>query len=109
MLHDFDLKPLSIKKVDMASSPPLYKAPEPPSFPEVHEGKVVRAGSCHCGGITYTLQTDPDPLQVKRCDCSICHRVRLLPRALSELIYPALVLQEFFSRVPYHVMNSLTI
>ncbi|MCJ1357518.1 MAG: hypothetical protein MMC33_007514 [Icmadophila ericetorum] len=58
----------------MSQSLPLYVIPEPPSIPKAREGMVVRTGSCHCGAVTYTLQTIPDLQQVKRCDCSICYR-----------------------------------
>ena len=75
MFEDLDLALLKVQPFDgIAKFQPPYKAPQPPEQPEAREGLTIYNGSCHCGAVTYTLQTEPFD-RVKRCDCSICKRV----------------------------------
>ena len=78
MLEDVDLSKLPIGSYDGSSIGAPYEAPKPPSKPDAKEGQQVYEGSCHCGAVTYTVESEPITT-VRSCDCSICRRVRLLP------------------------------
>lgn len=75
MLEGVDLSKLSIESYDGSSLGAPYEAPKPPTKPDVKEGMKLYEGSCHCGAVTYTLESEPLTL-VRSCDCSICRRVR---------------------------------
>ena len=38
---------------------------------------ITRAGGCHCGAVRFEVDA-PDVLEVRECNCSICHRVGFL-------------------------------
>jgi len=38
---------------------------------------VTRTGGCHCGAVRFEVDT-PSHLEVRECNCSICHRVGFL-------------------------------
>lgn len=88
MLEDVDLSKLTVGSYDGAFLGAPYEAPKPPSKPDAKEGQKVYEGSCHCGAVTYTVETEPIT-SVRSCDCSICRRVTS-PPPLSKTPSPAI-------------------
>lgn len=74
-LQDFDPEPLKINVYDGAGLKPAYEPPNVPNPSNVDTSKEVYKGSCHCGKVTFSLQSEPlNNLEIVDCNCNICSR-----------------------------------
>lgn len=78
-LQAFNPDQLAIKPYDGVKLEPSYEAPNGPKPSAMDSSKETYHGSCHCGKVTYSLQSEPlKEVTVKDCNCSICSRVGIL-------------------------------
>lgn len=77
-LRDFDEDKLEITHSNGASVEPHYVPPNTSDVSDSTESAKCYRGSCHCGKITYDVQSKPlEEVGVLKCNCSICSRVCL--------------------------------
>lgn len=71
----FDEERLEIKLFDGASLSPQHTPPISPAASDQPQSTKHYRGSCHCGRVTYDLQSKPlEEIGVLSCNCSICSR-----------------------------------
>lgn len=78
MLHDVNLDSLKKVSFDGVGLEPRYHAPQVSSKLVAKDGFKIYHGNCHCGAVTYSVQSEPfteTGPPVCECDCSICSRV----------------------------------
>ncbi|CAF9943603.1 MAG: hypothetical protein ALECFALPRED_000748 [Alectoria fallacina] len=74
-LRDFDEDKLEITHSNGASVEPHYVPPNTSDVSDSTESAKCYRGSCHCGKITYDVQSKPlEEVGVLKCNCSICSR-----------------------------------
>ncbi|KAK3174747.1 hypothetical protein OEA41_001993 [Lepraria neglecta] len=74
-IQDLDLDKLKKKTYDGAALEPAYDAPVGPKPSFADASKQSYQGSCHCGKVTFALQSEPlNDLEVTDCNCNICAR-----------------------------------
>ena len=79
-IQDLDLDKLKKKTYDGGVLEPGYDAPVGPKPSVADASKQSYQGSCHCGKVTFTLQSEPlNDLEVTDCNCNICARVSIFP------------------------------
>lgn len=79
LLQGVDLTTLKVRYPDRKGFGKQYQVgkdiPTPVSDDITKRGLVPYAANCHCGAITYTINTSPlysGENEVRRCNCSIC-------------------------------------
>ena len=79
-IQDLDLDKLKKRTHDGAAIEPAYDAPVGPKPSIADASKQSYRGSCHCGKVTFVLQSEPlNDLEVTDCNCNICARVSVFP------------------------------
>ncbi|KAL2054981.1 hypothetical protein ABVK25_004803 [Lepraria finkii] len=74
-IQDLDLDKLKKRTHDGAAIEPAYDAPVGPKPSIADASKQSYRGSCHCGKVTFELQSEPlNDLEVTDCNCNICAR-----------------------------------
>ncbi|MCJ1462066.1 hypothetical protein MMC07_000666 [Pseudocyphellaria aurata] len=77
MFHDANLDSLEKASFDGVGLEPVYHAPQVFSNLVAKDGFKIYHGNCHCGAVTYSVQSEPfteTGPPVRECDCSICSR-----------------------------------
>ena len=70
------------------------------------DSRVMRKyrGSCHCGAVTFEIETDFPELTT--CDCSICRRKNALMVKVHESRFALLTGTEALSEYQFHTMTA---
>lgn len=74
-LRDFDEDKVEIRPYNGADLEPHYVPPNGPEVSDLNQSTKCYRGSCHCGNVSYDLQSKPlEEIGVTSCNCSICSR-----------------------------------
>ena len=96
-IQDLDIDKLKKNTYDGAALEPAYDAPVGPKPSFADASKQSYQGSCHCGKVTFALQSEPlNDLEVTDCNCNICARVSIFPGQASQRSYMLNVIEWVF-------------